>query len=59
MADDEYTPEQRKIIDARLDKARKSRYYGPFNTAEEAIAHMKQRLKKSASAQKDRTARSQ
>ena len=38
-ADDEYTPEQRRIIDARLAKSdddiKRGRVYGPFNTAEE------------------------
>jgi len=51
-ADDEYTPEQRRIIDARLSKAdediRKGRTYGPFNTADEMIASMKAELKKRA-----------
>src|ERR1022692_237959 len=29
-ADDEYTPEQRRIINARLDEAEKGPFYGPF-----------------------------
>jgi hypothetical protein len=33
-ADDEYTPEQRRIIDARLAKAAKSPAYGPFTAAQ-------------------------
>jgi AbrB family looped-hinge helix DNA binding protein len=45
-ADDEYTPAQRRIIDARLDEAMKGRSYGPFDTADEMIAHMKGQLKK-------------
>jgi AbrB family looped-hinge helix DNA binding protein len=40
-ADDEYTPEQRRIIDARLAKAeadiRAGRVHGPFKSAGEAI----------------------
>jgi|SRR5689334_582444 len=44
----EYTPEQRRIVDARLTEARKGPYYGPFDTAEEMIAHMKGELKKRA-----------
>jgi len=32
-ADDEYTPEQRRIIDARLDQAEKGRTHGPFTIA--------------------------
>jgi len=43
---DEFTPEQRRSIDAQLDEAEKGPFYGPFNTAEEMIAHMKSRLKK-------------
>src|SRR5258706_15877329 len=43
-ADDEYTPAQRRIIDARLAKAdediKKGRTYGPFNSADEMIASM-------------------
>jgi hypothetical protein len=29
-ADDEYTPEQRRIVNARLDEAEKGPFYGPF-----------------------------
>jgi len=39
-ADDEYTPAQRRVIDARLAEARKGPYYGPFKTADEAIAFL-------------------
>jgi hypothetical protein len=39
-ADDEYTPAQRRAIDARLAEARKGPYYGPFKTAGEAIAFL-------------------
>jgi len=39
-ADDEYTPAQRRAIDARLAEARKGPYYGPFMTADEAIAFL-------------------
>jgi bifunctional DNA-binding transcriptional regulator/antitoxin component of YhaV-PrlF toxin-antitoxin module len=38
---DEFTPEQRRSIDDQLDEAEKGPFYGPFNTAEEMIAHMK------------------
>jgi hypothetical protein len=34
---DEYTPAQRRAIDTRLAAARKGPYYGPFDTADEAI----------------------
>ena len=51
-ADDEYTPEQRRIIDARMAESeedfKKGRSFGPFNTAGEMIAHMKAQLKKRA-----------
>lgn len=45
-ADDEYTPQERRIIDAQLDEAEKGPFYGPFNTADEMIKHLKGRLKK-------------
>jgi AbrB family looped-hinge helix DNA binding protein len=57
-ADDEYTPAQRKIIDARLAEGladiKAGRTFGPFNSADEMIAHMKTRLKKSAAAKKSK-----
>jgi bifunctional DNA-binding transcriptional regulator/antitoxin component of YhaV-PrlF toxin-antitoxin module len=37
VADDEYTPEQRRGIDAQLDEAEKGPFHGPFDTACEAI----------------------
>jgi AbrB family looped-hinge helix DNA binding protein len=55
-ADDEYTPEQRRIIDARLDESdkdlKKGRTFGPFDTAEEMIASMKAELQKKAQLRK-------
>jgi len=51
-ADDEYTPAQRRLIDARLAESeedfKQGRTYGPFNTAAEMVAHMKSMLKKRA-----------
>jgi bifunctional DNA-binding transcriptional regulator/antitoxin component of YhaV-PrlF toxin-antitoxin module len=46
--DDEYTPAQRRIIDARLDEAEKGPFHGPFKTAGEAIKllHKEIRLRK-------------
>src|SRR3990170_705072 len=42
--DDEYTPEQRRIIDRQiaegLEDIKKGRTYGPFNTVEEMVASM-------------------
>jgi AbrB family looped-hinge helix DNA binding protein len=55
-ADDEYTPAQRRIIDARLDRSeealKKGRGYGLFNTAEEMIADMKARMRKRSAVKK-------
>jgi len=49
-ADDEYTPAKRRIIDARLAESdedfKKGRTHGPFDSADEMIAHMKAVLKK-------------
>ena len=57
-ADDEYTPAQRRVIDAQLKEARKGPYYGPFDTAAQMIAHMKGELRKRAAAKKTRASRS-
>jgi hypothetical protein len=50
-ADDEYTPAQRRAMDARLDESQEdleqNRTFGPFNSAAEMISHMKGQLKKS------------
>ena len=55
-ADDEYTPAQRKIIDADLAKGladiKAGRTAGPFDTAQEMIADMRVELKKRAAAKK-------
>ena|SRR5713226_8050922 len=44
-SDDEYTPAQRRIIDARLKKSleevKRGHTAGPFNTADEMIASLK------------------
>ena len=49
-ADDEYTPVQRHIIDARLkkslDEAKRGHTAGPFDTADEMIASLNRNLKK-------------
>ena len=39
-ADDEYTTQQRRVIDAQLAEARKGPYHGPFDTADEAIGFL-------------------
>jgi AbrB family looped-hinge helix DNA binding protein len=60
-ADDEYTPAQRKIVEARLAEGladiKAGRTYGPFKTADEMIAHMKAQPKKKAATRKHKSAR--
>ncbi len=60
-ADDEYTPEQRRIIDARLAEGladiKAGRTFGPFNSTDEMIAHMKARLTKRVTASKAKRSR--
>lgn len=55
-ADDEYTPAQRHIIDARLAKAdddiKHGRLYGPFNTAEDMAASIEANIKKPRAAKR-------
>lgn len=47
-ADRDYTPAQRRVVDARLAKAdeaiKKGRTYGPFNIAEEAITFINKEI---------------
>ena len=60
-ADSDYTPAQRRLIDARLAKAdadiRKGRTHGPFATANETIADMKEQLKQPVAAKKSKRPR--
>src|SRR5580704_18762768 len=53
-ANDEYTPAQCRIIDARLaeseDDLKKNRTLGPFDSAEAMIDHMRAGLKKGSTA---------
>ncbi len=55
-ADDEYTPAQRRIIDAQLAESeediRQGRVYGPFNTAEEMAASIEANIKSMRAATK-------
>jgi len=44
-ADDEYTPAQRRIIDARLAAAEKGPYYGPFKNGDEIASFLKKKLR--------------
>jgi len=46
VTSDEYTPPQRQIIDARLTEARKGPYFGPFDTADEAIEFIRKEVRK-------------
>jgi bifunctional DNA-binding transcriptional regulator/antitoxin component of YhaV-PrlF toxin-antitoxin module len=49
-ADDEYTPEQRRVIDARLAEGladiKAGRTLGPFESADEMIVHMQAQIEK-------------
>jgi len=60
-ADDEYTSAQRRVIEARLTKSeedlKRGRTFGPFDTAEEMIAHMKKQLRGRAASTKTKRAR--
>jgi AbrB family looped-hinge helix DNA binding protein len=42
----EYTPAQRRVVDARLADARKGPYYGPFETAEDAVRFLRKEARK-------------
>jgi bifunctional DNA-binding transcriptional regulator/antitoxin component of YhaV-PrlF toxin-antitoxin module len=52
VADDEYTPAQRRVIDARIAQARKGPYHGPFKTADEAIAFIDHEIRKRKAAKR-------
>jgi AbrB family looped-hinge helix DNA binding protein len=55
-AEDEYTPAQRRAVNARLAKADKEiksgRTFGPFDSADDVIASIERELKKRAAARK-------
>ncbi len=55
---DEYTPAQRRLIDARIAEGiedfKRGRAYGPFDTADEGIAFLKANLKRRAAVKKAR-----
>jgi AbrB family looped-hinge helix DNA binding protein len=44
-ADDEYTPQQRRIIDTKLAEAEKGPHYGPFKTANAAIRFLNKEIR--------------
>jgi AbrB family looped-hinge helix DNA binding protein len=58
-AEAEYTPAQRRSIDARLAKSladvKKGLTFGPFATAEEMITSMKRELKKRSARKKPKS----
>ena len=56
-ADDEYTPEQRRVIDAQLREAEKGPFHGPFETANEMVTYLKAQLKKPTAAKKSKQRR--
>lgn len=45
-AEDEYTPAQRRQINAEIAEARKGPYYGPFDTAGAALKFLRQEIRK-------------
>ncbi len=49
---DEYTPAQRRVIDAQLADARKGPFHGPFDTAGAMIAEIETEWKKRAAVRK-------
>ena len=51
-ADDEYTPEQRRRIDAQLREARKGPFHGPFKNGEDIALFLKAMKTPSSSAKK-------
>ncbi len=55
LADDEYTPAERQLIDAGLREARKGPYYGPFETAHEAISFLRKESRNRKAAGRTKT----
>jgi bifunctional DNA-binding transcriptional regulator/antitoxin component of YhaV-PrlF toxin-antitoxin module len=60
IAKDEYTPAERRAIDRGIAKSEKQyaagKSYGPFETAEEAIASLDVNLRRRAAAKKNKSA---
>ena len=46
VADAEYTPAQRRVVDDRLRQARKGPYHGPFASPDEAISFLRKEVRK-------------
>jgi AbrB family looped-hinge helix DNA binding protein len=61
VVDRQYTPTQRRAIDARLAEGLADidagRTFGPFNSADEMIAHMEARTAKKPTAQRPKRSR--
>jgi hypothetical protein len=55
LADNEYTPKQRRIIDARLAEARRGPYYGPFENADEAIKFLRKEIRSRKASKRKRS----
>ena len=45
-ADDEYTPDQRRVVNDRLRQARKGPYHGPFASPDEAISFLRREVRR-------------
>lgn len=56
-ADDEYTPAQRRAIDASLAKAEKGPYYGPFQTADQAVNFLRKEIRNRKAIKRKTTSR--
>jgi bifunctional DNA-binding transcriptional regulator/antitoxin component of YhaV-PrlF toxin-antitoxin module len=56
-ADVEYTPAQRRIIDAQLEEAEKGPFHGPFSTVDEMTAHIKAEVKRRKAIKKSKRSR--
>jgi len=54
---DDYTPEQRRVIDAQLQEAAKGPYHGPFETAGAAVRFLRQEIRKRKSSKPKTTKR--
>jgi AbrB family looped-hinge helix DNA binding protein len=54
-ADDEYTPEERRVIDASLAESEKGPYYGPFQNGAEIAAFMKKRPRRASPSKSNRS----
>jgi len=53
-ADEEYTPAQRRLLSARLDKAERGPFYGPFKNGAEVAAFLGEKFRSAARSAKSR-----